>query len=386
MRTLLAGAAAVAATLTLPGTAHAQNPLDGFSVNSEQMQAFTRACVHLPSEKEIQNEIEKWTQDQKENSDRQFSIILDGFPLQKITQSEFEALRTLTIPREAHGLLKDQYRFSLKVENKVAVIERACISKACRKDGLDKKFDLSSFHKKDAPTCKNTLCAAQHIFGHTKGLLILWAYLKFGTNLSPLSDLNADPKGLSLESLKAILAAAMLVPEHLKKVALQSSGFFRYRKGTTLSFYEGRKVVANSFGGVFDPIDHLSFTEKIYFFVHELAHRARLIRQPALDESSDWMKVAGWKNESQPQDQVNKGAWVSKYARANAFEDFAETYSLYRLDPERLKKASEAKYEFMRDHVFEGIEYSKNLCSGAKEKLLDLGRIDRHGVAATRVN
>ena len=49
--------------------------------------------------------------------------------------------------------------------------------------------------------------------------------------------------------------------------------------------------------------------------------------------------------------------FVSDYARANHFEDFAETYRAYILEPGLLKAANPEKYEFMWQEVFAGREY-----------------------------
>jgi hypothetical protein len=49
--------------------------------------------------------------------------------------------------------------------------------------------------------------------------------------------------------------------------------------------------------------------------------------------------------------------FVSDYAQTNEREDFAESYMAYVHDAEYLKAISLAKYEFMRQYVFEGREY-----------------------------
>ncbi|MBN1921594.1 MAG: hypothetical protein JW892_10135 [Anaerolineae bacterium] len=49
--------------------------------------------------------------------------------------------------------------------------------------------------------------------------------------------------------------------------------------------------------------------------------------------------------------------YVSDYAKTKVQEDFAETYAFYMLDPEALNEISPEKYEFMREHVFDGKEY-----------------------------
>lgn len=49
--------------------------------------------------------------------------------------------------------------------------------------------------------------------------------------------------------------------------------------------------------------------------------------------------------------------FVSAYARTNEFEDFAESYRAYVVEPENLLLYSPVKYEFIRAEVFEGYEY-----------------------------
>lgn len=49
--------------------------------------------------------------------------------------------------------------------------------------------------------------------------------------------------------------------------------------------------------------------------------------------------------------------FVSDYARFNYMEDFAESYLAYIAAPAKLQRVSAAKYQFMRDEVFAGVEY-----------------------------
>lgn len=48
--------------------------------------------------------------------------------------------------------------------------------------------------------------------------------------------------------------------------------------------------------------------------------------------------------------------WPTEYAKQSEHEDFAESAMLYILNPSRLRKWSPARYEFLRDKVFGGIE------------------------------
>jgi hypothetical protein len=56
--------------------------------------------------------------------------------------------------------------------------------------------------------------------------------------------------------------------------------------------------------------------------------------------------------------------WISMYAMTNSHEDFAETFNAYRFAPERLKATSLSRYDFMKKHVFEEIEYDQDPCKG----------------------
>jgi hypothetical protein len=49
--------------------------------------------------------------------------------------------------------------------------------------------------------------------------------------------------------------------------------------------------------------------------------------------------------------------FASDYAQTNEREDFAESYMAYVHDAEYLKAISPAKYEFMRQYIFERREY-----------------------------
>ncbi|MEX1098953.1 MAG: hypothetical protein WEB87_00920, partial [Bacteriovoracaceae bacterium] len=55
---------------------------------------------------------------------------------------------------------------------------------------------------------------------------------------------------------------------------------------------------------------------------------------------------------------------VSQYGETNPAEDFAESVAAYRYNPEALKNASLEKYEFIKNKVFQGVEFdSSEKCS-----------------------
>ena len=58
---------------------------------------------------------------------------------------------------------------------------------------------------------------------------------------------------------------------------------------------------------------------------------------------------------------------VSLHGDENPSEDFAETYAVYRFAPERLRKFFPERYAFMRDKIFDRLEYLEDLCSGKRK-------------------
>jgi Mlc titration factor MtfA (ptsG expression regulator) len=99
--------------------------------------------------------------------------------------------------------------------------------------------------------------------------------------------------------------------------------------------------------GMYSGPGELDFGLMSKAVIHELSH--------SLDDElpgvfSKWLQATGWFKEN--------GQWLSKshefvneYAASHPKEDFAESFSSYVLEPERLMKASPARYEFM-DELF----------------------------------
>ncbi len=366
--------------------AHAQ-ALNHFSVSPKTMNAFVQKCVSVPSNEEMKAEINQMLQERQQKPNPNWKerfqslfgktlpttanlkeVQLDGLKMTNLNPYDLEVISRLTMHNDAsRSLWKDEYPVEQTQVNGAVKIQRKCLTSTCQSRKLEKPFDLTSFNS--APNCSDAGCAAQKIFGKEKGTKILWAYLKYGTNLSPYSDVNADSKGFDDGTLKAILAATAAVPEHLHAAAVRDSGFYRFKKGMTLAMYgDGGSTIANAAGAVFDSIDEFSFSEKVYIFTHELGHRAAYQDNDDLDDSEEWHKATGWKvrSDKSTSNKSQKG-WVSGYSKTNPREDFAEVYSLYRFDPRRLKKISPERYQFMKEKVFRGIEYDQDLCKGTGE-------------------
>jgi len=95
---------------------------------------------------------------------------------------------------------------------------------------------------------------------------------------------------------------------------------------------------------------------------HEVGHG---VHENLLDNNSELAnKWDTLHTESLAMNEQNGSGFVSEYAQTSVYEDFAETYRSYVLDPDKLKFFSPDKYEFMRSEVFSGQEYSPRVVGG----------------------
>lgn len=341
--------------------------LDHFSVSKTEINFFTKQCIQTLDKKNLTQNIYQLLMEQRSNQDKSdnstikkaiFSfgkiktseINLDGLQLKDIHPVDLDIIHKLTIHSDAHfDVLKSSYPLEKEVVKDTTYYKRKCESYTCKSRNLTNPFSLEKYSQ--AGICKDALCASKILFGEAKGIKILYAFLKYGILLSPFSDVNADPEGFDEETLNAILGALSVVPEHLKSTVMSHFGFYRFQKGKTLAIYGANSnTIANAYGSVFDGIDSFSFEEKIYIFTHELGHRAARYNSMKFDESEEWKSLS---QATLP---------VSHYAKTNVAEDFAETYALYRINPLALMSISPAKYNFMKNKVFAGKEYIKDLC------------------------
>lgn len=81
------------------------------------------------------------------------------------------------------------------------------------------------------------------------------------------------------------------------------------------------------------------------------------------DDPSSYFYRISWINNKILQDSATELDFVSMYAMTDPFEDFAETYTYYRLHGPEFRSLAEfnyalyQKYEFMKNYVFSGNEY-----------------------------
>lgn len=286
-------------------------------------------------------------------------VLLDGLELRLISPADLYAIAVLTTDRDASmPIWRERFPIVrteiIEGDTVTLKVNRYCKDLGCRSRSQP-AIDLSMYNN-PAP-CSDAVCVAERIFGKDAGIQILWSFLRYGHNLSRFNSPEADPDGLSSDSLSAIVIAQMMTPPSLFKQLFANKRFYRSSKG-------GRTdIIANADGGVFDPIDKLNLAEQISLFIHETGHRA----EPRVGSQSayEWFLASGWQITNRSLENNSEDGWVSDYARTNHAEDFAETYSLYRMNPKKLKRLSVKRYEYMKKYVFEGLEYTGNLCKGS---------------------
>lgn len=89
---------------------------------------------------------------------------------------------------------------------------------------------------------------------------------------------------------------------------------------------------------------HFSFVRTV---VHETGHSYQTSGELGSDNFDEFKEISGWTSGGKYDDDAQ---FVTSYARTNAREDWAESYSYYFCDPERLKDPDDGapeKYEFI---------------------------------------
>ena len=135
----------------------------------------------------------------------------------------------------------------------------------------------------------------------------------------------------------------------IRYVPLEAAAHGTAISGSFIPIYREIFVYSNptSVRGVEDLLDTL---------VHEIGHNVHYnIRRDNFDLDVAWSVLHQGSFKSAQETGLG---FVSNYAQTNKFEDFAETYMAYVRFPEVLKYYNMDKYEFMKQEVFNGVEYT----------------------------
>ncbi|WP_413580461.1 hypothetical protein [Bdellovibrio sp. HCB288] len=217
--------------------------------------------------------------------------------------------------------------------------------------------------------CDKVICSAQSIYGPRVGIQLLYMLKHFGFNGSQLRTVNAS--AWRSDELDDILAALSDYPIELYPLDYNRK-LIHATRGASMKTPEGESV-ANSTMEIYDFWNKLSLAERQQTLLHELGHV--VARKNNLDESAEWLKVAGWVQRNSKGKSgmnyslVDPSKAVSLYGKTNPHEDFAESVVAYRFGGAKLKSEQSEKYEFLKNQVFDGKEYlSPTACLASKSR------------------
>jgi hypothetical protein len=278
------------------------------------------------------------------------------------------------------------YRSGKKIDQKIAtftiqkediVLVDALSTLLKDKDG--KSADLSTL--KIAPRGGSPLDAvdaARQIFGEREGVQILYLYLRYRMYASPY--LEANLALWTAEELDDVLLGLSDLPKHLVPFPLgyweiKGGGFQPLlRSAHTLKVQEddNSTVIANSEMLFFDAWDGLDSMHRRDDVFHEASHNLQYL----IYDRQNWTNLSPWPKTideyTSPHGVSQKDTetitttyhdtlaepFVTQYAKASPAEDFAESSTAYRYRPDWLLAHNPAKYAYLKEVIFDGIEYT----------------------------
>lgn len=232
--------------------------------------------------------------------------------------------------------------------------------------------------------CSSVRCALATIMGKEESLKALYLIDKYRLNVAPMKYISAGY--FKNKDLDIILETMSLVPPHLLPLAdIQQLTHISPQVKQEENIYADSSIL------IYDLWNKESTDMKKYLLFHEIAHNWSNIVSQELDESADWLKITGWKKisafmivnwEHAHQGDFTNYPWASKYASVNSWEDFAESVSAYRFAPERLLHSSPARYNFIKNRVFGGIEFRDGKNCHLQTRELELAKIENQALVA----
>ncbi len=210
--------------------------------------------------------------------------------------------------------------------------------------------------------CNKVLCAVRRLFGQVEGPLILLLLTEYDLNLSHFVWKNASP--WKVAEIRDIMKAIETTPSNLLPLDLNKK-LIHFKRG--MQYENGDNTVANATIEIFDVWNQEEAPIRQYSLYHEFSHNWAKMHANNIDVSPEWLRISGWESQK---DLHSVTDWtmhpgtqqVSIYAKTNPFEDFAESVSAYRYAPQKLKEVSLDKYNFVKDVVYGGMEFSSDFC------------------------
>lgn len=203
-----------------------------------------------------------------------------------------------------------------------------------------------------AENCTSVLCAAKAAFGNQQGLRMLYLLDRYGFNSS--ADIYKDASPWTVKELDHIIKTFGDLP-HFMLPIYPNKKFTHFTRGSEASRGD-LEIIANASMEFYSGYDHMKTQDdKSYTIVHEWGHN--LGKELRVDSTKEWLDLSGWVDKGGDWKATRANALVSEYAATNPSEDFAESVATYRYNPTLLQTLNPEKYQFIKEVVFQGMEY-----------------------------
>lgn len=217
--------------------------------------------------------------------------------------------------------------------------------------------DLQEAYKIN-PECKKVECAVEKIFGKELGNKILFLNLKYGFNASELAFTSSSR--LNLKEIDSLIAATEAYPASRFPID-KNKQLTKFKRGYRIAEHD-ENVLAYAAITFYDRWSNQTESMREYVAFHEMGHY--VASELKIDSNPAWLALSGWVEKGDHWEKTHPNATSSKYGSKNPAEDFAESLAAYRYNPELLKSINAEKYQFIKEAVFDGLEYtSANKCS-----------------------
>ena len=213
------------------------------------------------------------------------------------------------------------------------------------------------------PGCKKVKCALDKIWGEEFGSKLLYILMRHHFNASELAYANSDR--FTPKELDDVIMGLEDLPNSFKPLGQSTFRSFQrlahFKRGA-VSPFDDSKTYANSVVMLFDMWSKQKSEERQYTVFHELSHNISF-SLGKLDESSEWLALSSWVKVGDNWKKAKSACMASRYGSVNPDEDWAESVSAYRYNSVNFKNRCPEKYNYLKEVVFKGIEYtSDELC------------------------
>lgn len=221
------------------------------------------------------------------------------------------------------------------------------------------EVDIQGVHAIN-PECNKVLCAVDKIWGQYVGRKMLYMNMKFGFNSSNITNANAAV--FAENEIDDVLMSLQDLPQSLMPI-VNNRKLIKYLPDEA-NPDKGPLVWADARIAIFAPWFTGSQGLRAQTLIHEVGHIQHYALPP--DKSAEFNALSSWVKVGDKWEFDSIGACMpSKYAMTSPMEDFAESTSAYRYNGRALLAQCPAKYNFIRDHVFKGVEYrEESQCAG----------------------